>query len=190
MALFEVPGWSIPSAPIVDPAKRSRKRKRPSGSDETQTIRSAKVNVEKLMKRLKDDGTTVPENGKKEKKKKKKGTSSRIKSLPPKTKDKDAKDSRPCSSKGKERPTTKDLQRAPSPIADEASHPTASHQHEKKRRKKRKTIDPSLPVHVSTEASIRVPSLPSPGLTTLQNNMKNSLEGARFRCVNLRTHVL
>ncbi|KAI0663179.1 methyltransferase-domain-containing protein [Cubamyces menziesii] len=54
MSLFEVPGWSVPSAPVSQPNK---KRKRPSTKgaddvDEAQMIKSAQKNIEKLMKSL------------------------------------------------------------------------------------------------------------------------------------------
>ena len=54
MSLFEVPGWSVPPAPVSQPNK---KRKRPSTKgaddvDEAQMIKSAQKNIEKLMKSL------------------------------------------------------------------------------------------------------------------------------------------
>jgi len=51
MVLFDVPGWSVPGAPVAVPSK---KRKRPQGLDQMQ---SATVNVEKLMKRLATEQT-------------------------------------------------------------------------------------------------------------------------------------
>jgi ribosomal RNA-processing protein 8 len=48
MALFDVPGWSIPDDPV---AVTPKKRKRPS-KHEPNKIRSATVNVEKLMEQL------------------------------------------------------------------------------------------------------------------------------------------
>ena len=47
MVHFDVPGWSVPGAPVAVPS--SKKRKRPQALDHVQ---SATVNVEKLMKRL------------------------------------------------------------------------------------------------------------------------------------------
>ena len=44
--MFDVPGWSVSGAPVAVPSK---KRKPPQGLDH---IKSATVNVEKLMKRL------------------------------------------------------------------------------------------------------------------------------------------
>ncbi|KAI0332438.1 hypothetical protein GY45DRAFT_1246610 [Cubamyces sp. BRFM 1775] len=54
MSLFEVPGWSVPPAPVSQPNK---KRKRPSTKgtddvDEAQMIKSAQKNIEKLMQSL------------------------------------------------------------------------------------------------------------------------------------------
>ncbi|KAH9894406.1 methyltransferase-domain-containing protein [Cubamyces lactineus] len=54
MSLFEVPGWSVPPAPVSQPNK---KRKRPSTKgaddiDEAQMIKTAQKNIEKLMRSL------------------------------------------------------------------------------------------------------------------------------------------
>ncbi|KAI0772015.1 methyltransferase-domain-containing protein [Trametes elegans] len=57
MSLFEVPGWSVPPAPVA--AQPGKKRKRPPAAkdaaedvDEAQRIREAQRNIEKLMKSL------------------------------------------------------------------------------------------------------------------------------------------
>lgn len=56
MALFEVPGWSIPS--VARPTSQPRKRKRPgANSNDSEKMQSAEVNIEKLMKKL-DSGST------------------------------------------------------------------------------------------------------------------------------------
>ncbi len=55
MSLFEVPGWSVPSAPV---SQINKKRKRPSAKDPTEDVdeakrmHSAQRNIEKLMKSL------------------------------------------------------------------------------------------------------------------------------------------
>ncbi|PIL36901.1 hypothetical protein GSI_00591 [Ganoderma sinense ZZ0214-1] len=55
MSLFEVPGWSVPSAPV---SQVNKKRKRPTVKDatddvdEAERIHSAQRNIEKLMKSL------------------------------------------------------------------------------------------------------------------------------------------
>ncbi|OSC98670.1 hypothetical protein PYCCODRAFT_1470817 [Trametes coccinea BRFM310] len=55
MSLFEVPGWTVPGAPVSQPNK---KRKRPAAKDtpkevdEAQMIKSAQKNIEKLMQSL------------------------------------------------------------------------------------------------------------------------------------------
>ncbi|KAI1789045.1 methyltransferase-domain-containing protein [Ganoderma leucocontextum] len=55
MSLFEVPGWSVPSAPV---SQTNKKRKRPTAKDSTDDVdeaarmHSAQKNIEKLMKSL------------------------------------------------------------------------------------------------------------------------------------------
>ena len=55
MPLFDVPGWSVPSAPV---SQASKKRKRPMAKDsaddidEAERMHSAQKNIEKLMKTL------------------------------------------------------------------------------------------------------------------------------------------
>ncbi|KAI9001332.1 methyltransferase-domain-containing protein [Trametes punicea] len=54
MSLFEVPGWSVPPAPVPQPSK---KRKRPAAQDvddvdEAERIKAAQKNIEKLMRAL------------------------------------------------------------------------------------------------------------------------------------------
>ncbi|RPD66708.1 hypothetical protein L226DRAFT_476515 [Lentinus tigrinus ALCF2SS1-7] len=54
MSLFEVPGWSVPSAPVAQPSK---KRKRPVSKDtddvdEAERMHAAQKNIEKLMRSL------------------------------------------------------------------------------------------------------------------------------------------
>ncbi|CDO74622.1 hypothetical protein BN946_scf184325.g9 [Trametes cinnabarina] len=66
MSLFEVPGWSVPGAPVSQP---NRKRKRPAGKDtakdvdEAEMIKSAQKNIEKLMQSLGAGMTALDEEG-------------------------------------------------------------------------------------------------------------------------------
>lgn len=57
MALFEVPGWSMP--PDARPASNPKKRKRPGAGPEADKIQTAQVNLEKLMKSLDSDKPTT-----------------------------------------------------------------------------------------------------------------------------------
>jgi ribosomal RNA-processing protein 8 len=61
MPLFEIPGWSIPSDPIVKPREHgSKKRKRPSS--DANRLESMEVNLEKLVKRLKGSSEAEDKN--------------------------------------------------------------------------------------------------------------------------------
>lgn len=50
-ALFDVPGWSVPSAP-VSTQRQSRKRKRAASSEEQDLLRTAQANLDKLIDSL------------------------------------------------------------------------------------------------------------------------------------------
>jgi hypothetical protein len=52
MALFEVPGWSVPATVSNPAATGSKKRKQPLKND-TETIHAAQINLERLVKKLK-----------------------------------------------------------------------------------------------------------------------------------------
>lgn len=53
MALFDVPGWSMPALTQPSPSSgSSKKRKRPAAGDGPDKLQSAELNLEKLMKRL------------------------------------------------------------------------------------------------------------------------------------------
>ena len=85
MSLFEVPGWSVPSAPVAQGASKKRKRPQASkedddGVDEAQRIKSAQKNIEKLMRSLgagmdalDDEGSAPPNKKKRQGKKVKSG---------------------------------------------------------------------------------------------------------------------
>ena len=151
---------------MTDIAQRSGKRKRPSDASKVQ---SAEVNLEKLMKKLKKNGepTSPQAKGKttrkipdpsiarsKEKGSKPKGDGSR-KAVGGKVKQKIS------------GPTEKH------PISTEDT--TGSPPSSKRKVKKDAQAQSKNP---SKKASSQIA-----GLTTLQNNMKQSLDGARFRCV-------
>ncbi|KAI0650171.1 methyltransferase-domain-containing protein [Trametes meyenii] len=74
MSLFEVPGWSVPSAPVP---QQHKKRKRPStkdtvdDADEAQRIKAAQKNIEKLMATLGAGSGDLEEGGSEKPRKKK-----------------------------------------------------------------------------------------------------------------------
>lgn len=64
MALFEVPGWTVPKLAQPSPSSSSnaRKRKRPSGVSDDK-LQSAEVNLEKLMKKIGHEGEAAKGKG-------------------------------------------------------------------------------------------------------------------------------
>lgn len=152
MPLFDVPGWSVSDDPIPDSG--SRKRKRPSSdTGSSERIHSAEVNLEKLVKKL--------------------------------TGKRDDHDSKSSKSKFRLRQKTKQ----PQPAADD---------------EKKKNISLPMPLMKTSEKAAKrakrsheIRSQASEdslanqanenqaeslvGLTSMQKNMKQKLDGARFR---------
>lgn len=57
MAMFFVPGWDVPTTPRTLDSGSSRKRKRPVSSESTSNrLQAAELNLEKLVKKLGNDG--------------------------------------------------------------------------------------------------------------------------------------
>ncbi|KAG1762245.1 methyltransferase-domain-containing protein [Suillus occidentalis] len=79
MALFEVPGWSVPTAPVSKLAQStSKKRKRPAGQD-ADKMQSIEVNLDKLMQKLGSVGKPQEDKQGPKKKKKNHGTTTEAK---------------------------------------------------------------------------------------------------------------
>ena len=166
MSLFQVPGWSVPSAPVPDElGQSSKKRKRPHSTD-PHKLESAQINIEKLTSKLKHISPEVgvrendrlfrsseghsAESGKKKHKKK----SSDVQ-----------KDSVPQQSSPSKEATDSGANKSQSTLPP---------------KKKAKSKHPeSLPTKTSPAANGNMPS--SMDLTTLQKRLKDKLEGARFR---------
>jgi ribosomal RNA-processing protein 8 len=156
MALFEVPGWSVPAAPV----ESSKKRKRPPGHDGGDKVLS-EVSLERVPKksRLGHD----PES-----------ETSALKQTPTKSRTTPKKDTR----KGKERRVafgaSKTVARelaisGPQPL--QKMKKTAGEVAEKS--SSRLTLPQQSKRGFSEALSL--------GLTSLQKGMKQSLDGARFR---------
>ena len=153
--LFEVPGWSVSTELASSPSKKTKKRKRPHGSDApSEKLESVQVNLEKLMHTL-DPG----ESTKRPPKKKHKGKQSSDScegvadkkspaAAPPKGSVK----------KGK----IKDAREPPKKSTE--ARPMSKEKGESESQQPTKVINPR-----------------DPNLTTLQNRMKKKLDGARFR---------
>ncbi len=163
MALFDVPGWSVPGAPVAVPSK---KRKRPSkqGLDH---IQSATVNVEKLMERLATEQTPARTKGDHG------GGVSADAGQPPKKKRKRVKDH--------------EVQQSHTPARGDGEQSTPK---KKKRKDGQKKTGGDKVTSSPPPASSHPPSEPSrDALTSLQRGMKQSLDGARFRYVNPRHYA-
>lgn len=173
MVLFEVPGWETPKeGPATNTTK---KRKRPVHVDDSK-VQAAHVNLEKLMKKLdkKDD----EHESRRSKKRKADGKEEGDRQKQPK------KDKR----KDQQQRVDKKLHgesNHPGSSKDHASTESSSKDNVKKGKRKSKlssSQSPPEPAHdnlKNAESSLAQQS--SSQLTSLQENMKKSLDGARFR---------
>ena len=156
MALFDVPGWTVPGAPVAVPSK---KRKPPQGLDQ---IQAATVNVEKLMKRLATEQTHDRTKGDRS------GLSA------------DADAQQPPKKKRKRVKYKVQQSHTPAPARGDGEQNTPK----KKRKDRQNKTGGDKVVSSPSPASPHSTSQPSDNaLTTLQRGMKQSLDGARFRYV-------
>ncbi|KIL00275.1 hypothetical protein PAXRUDRAFT_821814 [Paxillus rubicundulus Ve08.2h10] len=154
MALFQVPGWSVSSQPLSTTQRSSKKRKR-AGSQDLGQLRSAQVNLDKLINTLGDraahhDGDVPNKNKNK-----------------PNQRTSQPSRKNPCASK-------------------KHGKATNSGAPPKKNANKKKTKAESTPQPASFERNSKFPTTTrgNTSLTALQRNMKESLDGARFRLIN------
>ena len=164
MALFDVPGWSVPNDPV---AVIPRKRKRASKHDSNKRIQSAAVNVEKVMEQLSARLGPAAENPRGDLTESKNGGLSTEDDRPPRTKRRRAQGNKP--------------QQSPIPAVQQAE----PHKTSKKRKKERPKKGPPAGDKVtgSRSTASQLPTESRSTLTSLQHDMKQSLDGARFRCV-------
>jgi ribosomal RNA-processing protein 8 len=198
MSIFDVPGWSVPATPVQE---GSKKRKRPSHSQDVDKSRTANVDLEKLVAKI-DEIEAAEARAKKK---------SKNSSLQNSTKGKDksngtrgdykagkgARDSKPSveheKTKENDKRGRKKEQKSGQPFeVDSAFHtaPTNSRKNIKRNQKDKKHVEQSEPPAMSTSASHSKQEKAkgqgeSSELTALQAGMKNSLKGARFRYVFL-----
>ncbi|KAJ7904385.1 putative uracil phosphoribosyltransferase [Mycena olivaceomarginata] len=173
MPLFDVPGWSVASAPVAESAMvaGSKKRKRPS--EDTESLEQ--IDLQKLVKKARktdseaDDASTVSRGA------------NRVKALG-KSLVKKTVDRKRQRKKGQqmiaenEREREKSQAMTSSSSSSSLARPTkrASRVQEPPADKPLPTIpEDSVPATASTA-----------GLTALQKGMKRSLDGARFRLIN------
>ena len=195
MALFEVPGWSLKDTPISQISHNSKKRKRPSGSDDAETssatssskLHSAVQNMEKLVASLgaAEDGTSKPRKNKNKKQGRadeRKPRKESVNNSPSTRKQKVAGDiEKGLAVKGKKvRNASEGESRANAPAKKQKKE--QSHDGQRTSEKKTQPFVTSAPP-ASAIAINRKGKNKEEGLTTLQAGMKQSLDGARFRCV-------
>ncbi|KAG5637009.1 hypothetical protein H0H81_006109 [Sphagnurus paluster] len=156
MPLFDVPGWSLSEPPVIETVNStSKKRKRPPG--DTQKLYSAEFNIEKLVKRLKST-SSIDNLGNGEKKPKNPGSRKL-------DKDKSARHESLSNQKKSPKPqgAGKDSSREKKGKGKHAPELSSS--------------QARVPAKKSVDAS-------TSGMTSLQQGMKQSLSGARFRLIN------
>ncbi|KAL5527200.1 hypothetical protein ACEPAG_5991 [Sanghuangporus baumii] len=201
MALFEVPGWSMPSGvrPIADANLKKRKRGAPS-EDSTSKLRTASVNLEKLMESL-----DRPESSQKGKDKKKKRSDEKARekdkrneagqvrlersvhesspSLPSKQKNAllKGRGDGGASVTSSIAHSEKDIPHTMATTQGHSEQNEPSSTRKKKRRKKKDSKLERSPEAMRISADDGGAVAP---LTSLQSKMKQSLDGARFRWIN------
>lgn len=195
MALFEVPGWKVPT----DPVSVSKKRKRPKAPAEDD-MAGAAVNVDKLMRSLDSmlaaeskgaGGSSTKGKAKaiiihedvsmsKPRKRKNVGESERKASSAPRTLDQSL-----PNKKKKERRVSEgkpqETKEPPRKTAPDLVSPRPGPREKKK--KDTKKDDTSGPSQSAAKSAALTPVSSQPGMTALQAKMKSSLDGARFRSV-------
>jgi ribosomal RNA-processing protein 8 len=154
MAPFHVPGWSIKNAPVSEKSSHlSKKRKRPS--PRSIALESAEINFEKLVATLKDV--------------KQAGNTSRSTDIGDKRQKKKCRiseDVKYMSSSTNRKPL-------PDPPTPKNSSETSLKPNKQRKRKQNETKATSALLEPQNTSDFR--------LTALQKNMKQNLDGARFR---------
>lgn len=202
MALFKVPGWSVPSAPIAGPSAEAhpRKRKRNENEKEESKLQSAAVNVEKLMATLGAMGAGGEDIGQPKRAKKGKGKARDKREeagAGVKEGDKAPRTQKTEYKERKERKKgEKDARKPRETAASPAANPLVQSQEKsaKKQKKKGRGSDANTTKNSEHDEEVAEKPVPPPqskksqsagqdGLTTMQARMKQSLDGARFRYV-------
>jgi ribosomal RNA-processing protein 8 len=158
--MFEVPGWTVGAAPVKENTSTpTKKRKRPATNDH-QTL---EVNFDKIMEKLK---STV-------------GTDEKVKEQRKKSPKKNRRKSKDRPKSGVSDVGSLNISR-PKPLKPRLSVDEEDNRPAKKARTHRDSVSPRTIASTLTHT----PSTSSgPKLTALQQGMKQSLDGARFRSV-------
>jgi len=166
MALFDVPGWAVPATPVAEqPNRLTKKRKRPS----VDGVHAAEINLEKLVKKLKDG--TPGRDGE--------GRSTDTSNVPGTSKSKQRKSKKKeKANRTEERKQTISLPKPLKPVDRTSIELPLTKRFELKHERK----ESSSPYHsILGRKSVEADGS---GLTPLQQGMKQSLDGARFRIIN------
>jgi ribosomal RNA-processing protein 8 len=151
--LFEVPGWSVSTEPVSpSSSKKSKKRKRPHDPNASDKLESAHVNLEKLMDTL-----------------------DRVK-RPPRKKHKGKKSTDSSGGDADNKPTVI----TPQEISPEKAQVEDAEKPSKKRKGGTHTVAKEKGKYKAEHHPTSTVSEDA-SLTTLQNQMKKKLNGARFR---------
>ena len=170
MPLFEIPGWSISSDPVVETRDHvSRKRKRPSAN--TDRLESMEVNLEKLVKRFKGSSETNEDRN---------GGREGVENAGSSVRHKRQVRRRTRADDIEERKKSISLPKPLKATSMDADMIIVSPQ--TKPFKKRWSAADSSPLKKVSPTKKRDSSA-TPRLTSLQKGMKRSLDGARFRQV-------
>ncbi|KAI0761705.1 methyltransferase-domain-containing protein [Irpex lacteus] len=192
MALFEVPGWSIPEAPVSLSSSNSRKRKRPADAEaevptSSTKLHSAVKNVEKLMASLEDNGEATSKTQKNRRQRK-----GRDREEGEQKRKEFAREARPNKQKGERKREgngtgKKHAEMGTPESSAKKTNATPTKKPKKDKGKDEKSQPPadSQPATSSANGSSRAQGKKkAEGLTSLQADMKNSLDGAKFRWIN------
>lgn len=167
MALFDIPGWTVSAPPLAESSRHvSKKRKRPASDGDK--LQSAEVNLEKLVKRLKGKGDAETR-GSKGKEKEKAGKKTEMK--------------REKKSKAQTVDTEVKKKTISRPMPLKAMDRTSISSERPAKRQKTKPVVTEASSRSSLSPTKKVDGDSTDGLTALQKGMKQSLDGARFRCV-------
>ncbi|KAG0705508.1 methyltransferase-domain-containing protein [Suillus ampliporus] len=170
MALFEVPGWSVPTVPVSNLAQStSKKRKRPAAQD-ADKMQSAEVNLDRLMQKLGSVRNQEDKQGP-TKKKKKQGRSTRALGTD---------DQHATSNKAREKVSSPHG----GSIGSAVEQPAKGGSGLRKKIKQKKNLKPDAGKPEQRPRNVSPVVDEVSGLTSLQKGMKESLDGARFRWIN------
>jgi ribosomal RNA-processing protein 8 len=199
MALFEVPGWKVPNAPVTSSAPKKRKRPA-SASVEDGQMQAAAVNVEKLMRSIDSALEKEARAAKKQSKAKETPTdTSALKSPTRQGKEKAKKKRNDAGgSKAKADAPAEPAHRQATPdLMPDGAQPLSKKRKQDKHKGKSQDAPSASaakpPAKLSAKPAAKPSSPAGPSgptkMTAMQTKMKSKLDGARFRSVSSQPGV-